>query len=522
MKKLTIRARILLGFTLVLLIVIASILFFSTILMGVNQQVDGLIGIENLVEADRDAYQSHLALANLVSGFTEATEAQQTKGFEAVTTNFNQIGERYAVFKTTYLEGDRASESLLQLLPKFDAAYASLQKTTTQIIQSLKSGKRAEANQLFKSLYQNDFSAMRGMIDEITNITYTEAIDKNQSISAIITNIPVFTVAGLALLTIIITIVALFIVWSISRQINTAIRELSSSSNQIASASGQLSRSSQEIANGAIEQASSIEETTSSMEELSSMVRQNALNSKQASILADTTAEVSDTGYSQMENMLVTMKSINEGSNQIKKIIKVIDDIAFQTNILALNAAVEAARAGEAGLGFAVVADEVKNLANRSATAARETADMIETSISRTQEGLSASEKLAANFKDIVANAKKLSEMSKEVETASRQQDIGIDQVNKAIIQFDSVVQSNASAAEETASAAAQMAAQVVTLDELVGSLRLAVLGDHLAVQQANHASTNHIAKAAPKSPRNIHKPEQLIPFEDDEDLKEY
>lgn len=323
---------------------------------------------------------------------------------------------------------------------------------------------------------------------------------------------------------------------------------LKSGSGQIALASNQLSSSSQEIANGATEQASSIEETTSSMEELASMVKQNVTNAQEASNLAEKASVSSKDGYAQMEKMLESMTEINKSSDQIKKIIKVIDDIAFQTNILALNAAVEAARAGEAGMGFAVVADEVKNLANRSAEAAKETSSMIEDSIKRTEGGLQIATKMAEVFKDILTTVLKVTEMSREVETASKQQDSGINQVNKAIVQFDEVVQANASSAEETASSAEELLAQVENLNEIVRQLVKLVTGKAVETEQYQHSGrqtlhlkehnyeqkkslgqrartgqqlTHHTTATSVGVRKREVSPEKLIPFEDDEDLKE-
>ncbi len=337
----------------------------------------------------------------------------------------------------------------------------------------------------------------------------------------------------------------------ISRPITEISDSLKSSASQIGVASNQLSSSSQEIANGATEQASSIEETTSSMEELASMVKQNAGNAQEASTLAEKAAESSQTGHAQMESMLVSMTDINKSSEQIKKVIKVIDDIAFQTNILALNAAVEAARAGEAGMGFAVVADEVKNLANKSAEAAKETADMIEDSIKKTELGLQTATRLGEIFKEILASVKKVADMSKEVETASKQQDTGINQVNKAIVQFDEVVQENASSAEETASSAEELLAQVETLNDIVGKLiylvtgKQAVLDDYAAVKHSvehreiadrrvdikkkrepvvngtKQKQLTHSSNLARVKDKKEVSPEQVIPFEEDEEFRE-
>jgi len=311
---------------------------------------------------------------------------------------------------------------------------------------------------------------------------------------------------------------------------------LNNSSNQIASASIQLSNSSQEIASGATEQASSIEETSSSMEELATMVKQNVGNAQETCNLAVKATDGAENGYVQMEKMLESMIEINKSSDQINKIIKVIDDIAFQTNILALNAAVEAARAGESGMGFAVVADEVKNLANRSAEAAKETAEMIEGSIKRTEAGVDIATKLAEIFKEILQTVKKVTEMAKEVETASIQQDSGINQVNKAIIQFDEVVQANASSAEETASSAEELNAQAEMLSEVVGRLNLLLTGkqrdkqEQIYIEQHKEKNmrtgkkminNNQTQKDTNKKKKVIISPEKIIPFDEDEEFIE-
>lgn len=285
---------------------------------------------------------------------------------------------------------------------------------------------------------------------------------------------------------IIITIVSGFVIailvgWllslSITRPVVKIVGALTTGSSQIGNASSQLSVSSQQIASGASEQASGIEETTSSMEELASMVKQNVENAKEASLLAAKTSEAATQGSAHMERMLVSMTEIGKAADDIKTVIDVIDDIAFQTNMLALNAAVEAARAGEAGMGFAVVADEVKNLANRSAASAKETAQMIKTTLQKTDEGQALTKELADIFKEILLNSGKSNEMTKEVETASRQQDDGITQVNKAIVQLDTVVQQNAAASEETASSAEELQSQVVSLNDVIGRLSQLILG---------------------------------------------
>lgn len=292
----------------------------------------------------------------------------------------------------------------------------------------------------------------------------------------------------------------IFLSRSVTKPVIGIVNSLSSGAEQIGNASSQLSVSAQQIASGASEQASGIEETTSSMEELASMVKQNVENAKEASLLAAKTADAAAQGSTHMERMLVAMTDIGKAADDIRSVIDVIDDIAFQTNMLALNAAVEAARAGEAGMGFAVVADEVKNLANRSASSAKETAAMIKTALQKTEEGQQLTNQLAEIFKDITANSRKSNEMTLEVETASRQQDEGIGQVNKAIVQLDTVVQQNAAASEETASSAEELQSQVESLNDVVGSLSALVLGTSQPAQ-----GTPRAAQAKARKPQVAH-----------------
>jgi len=281
---------------------------------------------------------------------------------------------------------------------------------------------------------------------------------------------------------------------SLTRQLLGLAENLGSNSREVAAAANQVSTSSQSLAEGSSEQAASIEETSASLEELSSMTRRNADNSQRANELSRQTRTAADKGVADMQEMNTAMAAIKASSDDIAKIIKTIDEIAFQTNILALNAAVEAARAGEAGMGFAVVADEVRNLAQRSAQAAKETAVKIEGAISKTGQGVALSGKVAEALNDIVTKARQVDELAAEVAGASREQTNGITQINSAVSQMDKVTQSNAANAEESAAAAEELHGQAEIMKQSVTAL-LRLVGSHGGA----------IAQAARPRPTPVH-----------------
>ncbi len=285
---------------------------------------------------------------------------------------------------------------------------------------------------------------------------------------------------------------------SITKPILSVSATLSSGADQTAAAAGQVSASSQSLAEGASEQAASLEETSSSLEEMSSMTKRNADNAQKANDLSREARQAADAGTADMKAMAVAMTDIKTSSDDIAKIIKTIDEIAFQTNILALNAAVEAARAGEAGMGFAVVAEEVRNLAQRSAVAAKETAGKIEGAITKTALGVQLSDKVAKTLQEIVVKARQVDELISEVATASKEQTQGIAQLNTAIGQIDKVTQSNAASAEECASASEEMSAQTEALKEAVGQLLELVNGAEGASSTTATARSRIPARIAP------------------------
>ncbi|RPI79189.1 MAG: hypothetical protein EHM45_03885 [Desulfobacteraceae bacterium] len=317
------------------------------------------------------------------------------------------------------------------------------------------------------------------------------------------------------------------------RPINAITENLNTGAEQIAGGAEQVSTSSQSLADGASTQAASMEETTSSLEEISSMTKQNAQNANEADNLMKTATQVVQKADQSMAELTHSMKEITQASEETQKIVKTIDEIAFQTNLLALNAAVEAARAGEAGAGFAVVADEVRNLAMRAANAAKNTAELIEKTVKKIQNGTGLVHSTNTAFSEVAGSIVKVGTLVSEIATSSSEQSSGINQINQAMTQMEGVIQQHAAHAEESASASEEIHAQIEQMKDTVKRLTSLISGRTGAGQAPiKHRSSIRNSGAKPgrqpvpktqktAAPKSNPAPAQVIPL-DEGDFKDF
>ncbi len=317
--------------------------------------------------------------------------------------------------------------------------------------------------------------SVKSLVDRNKKFIEAKKVEANEITAA--SRITILAVSAAALVFAI--VLAYFILRAITRGISRVMSDLSAGADQTLNASEQVATSSQSMAQGASEQAASLEETSSTLEEISSTTKQNAENTVRMEKLIDSTRDSAGKGSEAMERMVERISAIKESSDKTAKIIKTIDEIAFQTNLLALNAAVEAARAGDAGRGFAVVAEEVRNLALRSAQAAKDTSALIEESQQRAQQGVTATTEAQTLLKSIHSNVEETSGVVREVSNASKEQSRGVEQISQAVTQMDQVTQANAANAEENAAASEELSAQAASQAAIVRNLSDLVLGSN-------------------------------------------
>lgn len=503
-------------------------LIIGFILVAIIAGVIGFVGILNIIkidEADLYLYERMTVPLGETTTFVDAYQRmrgnvkdiilsntdEEIADFESrIATRNEEFNVAFESFKTTLFsdEGKQLSAEMTENKAQYD-------EIVQQVIQYVKDGNKQAATDL---IFSDGTETLRGEIDaaykrmvEIKVQTAQETANSNSEMAEKAS----ITMILLAVFGVVLSVIAGLVISSIIKKpinkllaaskeiangnldvdinvdtkdeigvladsfkvmatnVNEVMTNINSASEQVAAGSRQVSDSSMSLSQGATEQASSIEELTASIEEISSQTKNNAEKAEKAEVVSLDSKKYATKGNEEMAEMLKAMAEINDSSKRISKIIKVIDDIAFQTNILALNAAVEAARAGQHGKGFAVVAEEVRNLAQRSASAASETTTMIEESIAKVEGGTKIANETAAALNKIVEGALQVNELVAEIANASNEQALGIEQVNQGVMQISDVVQTTSATAEETAAASEELSSQAEMLKTQVATFKL-------------------------------------------------
>lgn len=525
LKDLRIGVRLTIAFAIVVLLVLlfSTITIFNT--QNLKANIDSIYGnnlmsIDYLIEADRDGYQSHLALSSSLSENLQGNSALLKKNFDDVWLNYQQVNDRFKDYERVS-ETARSVENRA-INQSFWKNHQELKGITESIISAVQAGSLEMALQLYESKYVQVFGAMRASLDQFTDLTLNEAQATYNKSMELSQQVLVFTIV-LSLAIILIVIIAAYIITAsitkplakvvvvtkkvaegdLTARIEVAQKDevgelatafsvmleklkeivegIKSGADSIAGAGFEVNSAAQTLSQGASEQASSAEEVSSSMEQMAANIQQNTDNAQQTEkISLNVSQGVQKVGAAAQES-LDSIKNIADK-------IGIINDIAFQTNILALNAAVEAARAGEHGKGFAVVAAEVRKLAERSKIAADEIVALASRSVNVTED---ASELMGSLIPEIEKTAK----LVQEIAAASIEQNSGSDQINNAIQQLNTVTQQNAASSEELATSSEELSSQAEQLKELIGFFRL-----------DNSKTTRQTAVVS--APRSVSKPE--------------
>ncbi len=482
MKNWTIGQRILAGFSTLLLIAASFGLFavyhLQEISKGMHQVVEyELPGIIDTYELETINLTNYLHTQRMLVMATEEEKRALAEEIRQNSARMDAIFAEYAKLVTTPKEKALQDEAYAAR-----ARYGALRRALIEADGTISREEMARRiDDELHPLYRAYFDKLEALVDLNEKSARETAADIDTRVSAATRGV----LSGLGGALVIGMAIALFIIVDVRRRMKAVATTLSAGASEVAAASSQIASTSQELARGATEQAASLEETSASLEEMAGMTRSNANDAGTAKELSSQTRKAAEAGVQEVGLMTEAMDAIKSSSDNIAKIIKTIDEIAFQTNLLALNAAVEAARAGEAGAGFAVVADEVRSLAQRSATAAKETEEKIQDAIAKGGRGVELCTKVSGALREIVDKARRVDDLVGQIATASHEQSAGIGQINTAMSQMDTVTQRNAAGAEETAAAAESLSSQATVLESAVADLRALVEGRKAALQSA-------------------------------------
>jgi methyl-accepting chemotaxis protein len=353
----------------------------------------------------------------------------------------------------------------------FKPAWENWRKEYSQVLELVKMGKREEAIASSISREKKAIDDVEKLLGELVSLN-TKLIEERNKVANVTEKwTKIVTSIGTGVGIVVTILLGIFFAGYITKPINNVIKLLIDSTEHVTSASKEVAAASQALAQGASEQASSIEESSSSLEEMAAMTKQNAGNAEHANKIMSHAEKSVSAAAESMKDLISSMKDISSASEEISKIINTIDGIAFQTNLLALNAAVEAARAGEAGAGFAVVAEEVRNLAMRSAEAARSTAALIEGTVKKIHESSDLVGVASQTFTEVARGADKVGELVRQISAGSKEQAQGIEQLNRAVAEMDKVTQQTAANAEQSAATAEEMNAQAEQIAQITAML---------------------------------------------------
>lgn len=470
MKQWTIGRRLATGFATLVLVLLCfgAMVWFQ--MRNVARTVDDMVvqAVPEVMLADQLSYG--VALLRIVNFKHMLYDAQRRKELEVEAREQEAlVSSQVTALKAHF--SSPAQQELFSKVPELWQAYVG----ETWKLREANSRNDLEAANKFLLSAGKIGNELIGAVDACQKSSADELSSGGKEIKGITEAAKRGVFGASAVVLILATTVAIFITKSVATVLRRLVSELNSGAEQTAAAAGQVSSASQSLAGGATEQAASLEETSASLEEMASMTRRNAEHARTATELVKQTCAAADKGVEEMRTMISAMDAIKASGSETSKIIRAIDEIAFQTNILALNAAVEAARAGGAGRGFAVVADEVRNLAQRCAEAAKETSAKIEESQVRSAQGMEISGRVGAALAEITTRVREVDNLVGQVATASREQTLGITQINTAVGQMDSVTQGNAASAEESAAAAEELNAQAVIMKHTVAELLVLV-----------------------------------------------